>query len=182
MRFLFLALLAVITTPVQADVVHGSAHGFVIEHETHVMVHRERVYQALVHEVGKWWSSDHTYSGDASHLSIDDRAGGCFCERWPKGQVQHMQVVFVRHGETLRMTGGLGPLQLEAATGSMTWQLDSQEDGSTRIQLDYKVTGYRPDGMETWAPAVDQVLSGQVQNLARYLTNTKGQKQAVNSH
>jgi hypothetical protein len=37
-----------------------------------------------------------------------------------QGGVRHMQVVYVDPGKTLRMIGGLGPLQSMAATGSMT--------------------------------------------------------------
>jgi hypothetical protein len=36
----------------------------------------EEVYQKLVHNVGEWWSSEHTFSGDAHNLTIDDKPMG----------------------------------------------------------------------------------------------------------
>ncbi len=39
--------------------------------------------------------------------------GGCFCELIPDGagEIEHMRVIYTRPGVTLRLQGGLGPLQ-----------------------------------------------------------------------
>ena len=69
------------------------------------------MYNSIVDDVGLWWDSSHTFSGNAENLSIDDKAGGCFCENLENGgSVRHLEVVFVDPGKTLRMIGGLGPL------------------------------------------------------------------------
>ena len=53
---------------------------------------------------------------------------GCWCEKLPNGGgVRHMQVVNVMPGKMLVMTGGLGPLQSMAATGSMSFKLSRRE-------------------------------------------------------
>jgi hypothetical protein len=37
----------------------------------------EQIYAALG-KIGQWWNSSHTLSRDASNLSLDLKAGGCF--------------------------------------------------------------------------------------------------------
>src|SRR4029077_15300692 len=95
-----------------------------------------RVYDSLIGQVGSWWNPQHTYSGDSKNLSIDPRPGGCFCERLPGGGVEHMRVVLVRSNETIRLVGGLGPLQASGVAGSMTWRLSPAERG-TKLELTY---------------------------------------------
>lgn len=156
--------------PATAEVIYQDAAGFAVQHHVKLNLPPARVYQALSDEVGQWWLADHTYSGNAANLSIASKAGGCFCERWANKEVQHLQVVFVDPPRLLRMTGGLGPLQEEAITGVMDWQLSPLEgEMGTQFQLTYKVSGYRPGGMAGWAAPVDQVLGQQVASLAEYL-------------
>ncbi|HEX7915316.1 MAG TPA: hypothetical protein VF497_06160, partial [Rudaea sp.] len=71
----------------------------------------DRAYAAIT-GVARWWDSNHTYSGNASNLSLDARAGGCWCEQLADGgSVQHMTVLTAMPGRMLRLSGGLGPLQ-----------------------------------------------------------------------
>src|SRR5918911_314155 len=91
--------------------------GFLVRYELNIAAPTAKVYDSLIN-VGSWWSEKHTYSGDSRNLSIDARAGGCFCEKLPNGgSVQHMEVVQARPGKLLRLYGGLGPLQGLAAAG-----------------------------------------------------------------
>jgi len=123
-------LLLIQTSPVVGSVSNVSANGFLVTLDVTVAAPRDRVYRALVGDVGAWWSSDHTFSGDSRNLSIDARPGGCFCERLPGGGGgEHQRVVFVRPGEMLRLSGALGPLQSSAVTGTMTWTLMPSNDG-----------------------------------------------------
>ena len=80
--------------------------GFLVRHELAIGAPAARVYASLL-DVGSWWSDNHTYSGESRNLSIDARAGGCFCEKLPNGAVEHMRVVFLRPNEVLRMDGAL---------------------------------------------------------------------------
>jgi hypothetical protein len=99
-------------------------------------------------------------------MSLKLKAGGCFCERVPKdrGSVEHMRVVQARPGQLLRLQGGLGPLQGEGATGTLTWSLKAVE-GGTEVTQSYVVGGYIRFGAEKLAPLVDGVMTGQLKNL-----------------
>lgn len=66
--------------PAHAAVKDQSPNGFTLENSQWVPVDQARAWKVFVHDVGKWWPSDHTWWGDASRLSISEQAGGCFCE------------------------------------------------------------------------------------------------------
>ncbi|MBV8120544.1 MAG: hypothetical protein JO081_11490, partial [Alphaproteobacteria bacterium] len=118
-------LLAVFSGSAPAEVKSVTSNGFEVVDTTMIQAPAERVYAALG-EIGRWWSSAHTYSHDASNLSIDLRAGGCFCERLNDGGlVQHMSVVYAAPGHGLRLRGALGPLQMEGVDGALSWTLKS---------------------------------------------------------
>ncbi|MGO4779332.1 hypothetical protein AB4084_28070, partial [Lysobacter sp. 2RAB21] len=107
----------------------------------------------------------------ASTLSIDPRAGGCFCEisRDGKQQALHMTVSFVDPGKTLRLLGGLGPLQGMGLSGAMEFRLSAAKDGGTRIVLYYRAGGYSPDDLSKFVPVIDKVQGLQLGGLADYL-------------
>ena len=63
----------------QAEVVDSTANGFAVKQEAEIAAPAGKVYEAIV-AIGRWWSSDHTYSGDASNMTLEARANGCFCE------------------------------------------------------------------------------------------------------
>lgn len=147
-----------------------SETGFGVRHETTVGVTADEAYRALVDDVGSWWQSDHTFSGDAANLSIDARPGGCFCESLPDGGgVTHLTVVHADPGKLLRLAGGLGPLQSEAVAGSLSWSLEATEAG-TRITLTYNVAGEVEAGLAAWARPVAGVLKAQLDGLAEHLS------------
>jgi len=155
--------------PAAAEVRDAAAAGFTVENARTVAGPPDAVWQALVGEVDRWWSKDHSWWGAASRLTLDARAGGCFCETGADGrQAMHMQVVFVDPGRTLRLTGGLGPLQGMGLHGAMEWRLEPAE-GGTRVTLHYRAGGYVPGGLEKLAPAVDGVLALQLERLAAHL-------------
>jgi uncharacterized protein YndB with AHSA1/START domain len=153
---------------IAAAVVTLAANGFLVRHEVAVAAPPAKVYEALAGKVGSWWSSKHTYSGDAANLSIDARAGGCFCEKLKDGgSVEHMRVVFVAPNSAVRMSGALGPLQAHGLAGSLTWRLVPAGDATT-LSVTYSVGGFMDGGFEKIAPAVDGVLGEQVQRLKSY--------------
>ena len=155
---------------VAAEVVDADPSGFTSVHELFPAATRERVYQALTAEVGRWWDPRHSYSGSAANFTIDARPGGCFCEALPDGGgVEHMRVVFVEPNRVLRLAGGLGPLQSMAVSGSMQYTLSAGDKGTTKLSFRYAVGGYYPPGLDTVAAAVDLVQLGQLQRLKRYV-------------
>ena len=154
--------------PAAAEVKSAAPNGFEVASITTVAAPPERVYAALG-EVGHWWSPAHTFSKDAANLSIELRAGGCFCERLKQGgSVQHLQVVYAAPGEGLRLRGALGPLQIEGVDGTLSWTLKPAE-GGTSVTQSYVVGGYIRSGMEQWAPRVDRVLDEQLQRLKSFV-------------
>jgi hypothetical protein len=165
---LTLAILLSVAQAARAEIADSAAAGFTVKITASIHASPGEVYSRIVH-VGEWWSSQHTYSGDARNLSIEDRAMGCFCEKLPTGgTVQHMQVVLARPGKMLRMYGGLGPLQGIAAAGPMTFEL-KPEQGGTRLEFSYSVSGYGPQGLASWAAPVNDVLSTQITRLKNYV-------------
>ena len=166
-------MLAGVGTSLSATVANGavvdsSPQGFTIENVETVPVAPDVAFRALVEDVGRWWPADHTWWGDAARLSIEPRAGGCFCEIDGARQAAHMRVSFVDPGRLLRMTGGLGPLQGMGLHGALDWRFEAI-DGGTRITLYYRVGGYSPDDLAEFAPVVDQVQAVQLGGLARFL-------------
>ena len=145
-----------------------SAAGFVSEHEIRLDVSPHDTFRALTAQIRRWWNPAHTYSGNADNLSMDTRAGGCFCERLDGGgSVMHMQVVYAEPGRMLRLSGGLGPLQGLGVSGSMDFALEPVADG-TLLKYRYTVSGDTPDGL---AAAVDDVQHDQLRRLQTYLAN-----------
>lgn len=168
LRGVFPVALLVLAAGADAAVVARAAGGFVLRHEVTFAAPPSRVYQALS-DVSAWWDPDHTYSGDAAKLSLDARAGGCFCEALAGGgSVEHMRVVFAAPGRLLRLAGGLGPLQGMGVSGAMDFAL-AEHPGGTRLVFTYSVAGFAPDGLEAMAEPVDGVLAIQLGRLAAHL-------------
>lgn len=159
----------------QAEVKDVAPSGFTIENTQIVPVDATMAWAALVNDVGRWWPKDHTWWGDASKLSIQPRAGGCFCEINGEQQALHMTVTFVDPGKTLRMTGGLGPLQGMGVAGALEFRLAPVAEG-TRITLYYRAGGYTPDDLSKFVPVIDKVQGEQLGGLADYLRNQAKQR------
>ena len=152
-----------------SEILDSSETHFRLRTSFRVSATADKAYEALVEDVDKWWHPDHTYSGDSEKLSIEARAGGCFCEQLEDGgSVRHLEVVYVEPRHMIRLTGGLGPLQELAAAGMMAISFDEDELG-TEITLEYKVSGHYEDGMDSLAPAVNEVLSIQLSRLGAYI-------------
>ncbi len=169
-----LALLCLAGTAI-AEVKDQAANGFTIATTFTVKGAPDDVYRKITN-VADWWSSAHTYSGDARNLTLDAKAGGCWCEKLPKanGSVEHMRVATAWPGTLLVLTGGLGPLQQMGVSGAMTFKL-SPADGGTKIEFNYAVAGYAPPGMAALAPVVDRVLMDGLARLRSYVeTGTVG--------
>ena len=154
-----------------AEVVDSTSGGFATHDSAIVAADRAQVWEALVHPEG-WWS--HTWSDDSANLSLDPVAGGCFCEAipaqgdWPDGSVEHMRVIMVMPGSTLRMSGSLGPLQAEGLIGTLTVTLEDAAEG-TRISWDYVTGGQTRIPADQFAPVVDGVQSEFLNGLVQHL-------------
>jgi hypothetical protein len=170
---LFALLVLCVALPAEALVKDSAPSGFTVENTVVVPVDAGTAWKALVNDVDRWWPADHTWWGDASKLSIVPRVGGCFCEIDGDRQAWHMSVAFVDPEKTLRLTGGLGPLQGMGLNGALEFRLAANPEGGTRITLWYRAGGYTPDDLSKFAPVVDKVQALQLGGLADYLKAKK---------
>ena len=156
------ASLAAYAAPTPADVVESTDAGFVSTHEIEIAAPPPRVFHALTSEVASWWDPAHTYSGNAANVSFT--ATALHEKLGDTGFVRHMAIDMVRPPTTLRLRGGMGPLQPLAVAASMTFNLEPTPNG-TRLRYRYVVNG--PD-LHDWAEPVDRVMGGQLQRLRRF--------------
>jgi hypothetical protein len=151
-----------------AEVIGVASNGFEIHQTVHVGASADKAYAALL-TPARWWNSQHTFSGSAANLTLDARAGGCWCETLADGgSVEHLRVVYVAPGKALRLRGALGPFQGLAVDGAMTWSVKSGANGSD-ITLTYVVGGYNKDGFDALSKAADQVLGDQIERLRKFI-------------
>jgi hypothetical protein len=153
-----------------AEVIKATDNFFHIKITADVNTNPSASYQQFI-KVGEWWSSDHTWFGDAANMTIDARAGGCFCEKSNGNEVMHMLVTGVFPDQQIQMTGGLGPLQMMALDGAMSWQFRPGKNGGTEIIHEYRVTGGGQDDLPKFAEIVNKVQELQVSLLAKRLNN-----------
>lgn len=161
-----------LTPAAAAKVIDQSDAGFTAAHTAQVAATPADVWKML-RTPDKWWSKDHSWSGDAANFWLDSQAGGCFCEKLPDtgagvGSVQHARVLFSKPGQMLRLSGAFGPLQGEAVTGTLTIQIKETPTGSA-LRFDYVVGGYMRFTVADIAPAVDKVIGEQLTALANAL-------------
>jgi len=151
-----------------AEVLSVGSDGFEVRESVHVAAAPDKAYAALL-QPAKWWASDHTFSGSAANMTLDARAGGCWCETLPGGgSVEHMRVVYAVPDKTLRLRGALGPFQGLGAEGAMTWSVKNGA-GGTEITVSYALGGYAKDGFDGLSKAADQVLGEQLERLKKLI-------------
>lgn len=165
------------TAPASAEVIRSTASSFVSRHEVVVEASPKEVWLALISPAA-WWTSEHTWSGDAKNLTLVPQAGGCFCETIPEvdepgrftlqGSVEHMRVVQAYPEQALRLVGSLGPLQSEPVTGVLTIAISTTPKG-TRIVWEYNVGGPMRYEVPVISEAVDAVMAAQLAGLAKPL-------------
>jgi uncharacterized protein YndB with AHSA1/START domain len=157
-----------VASPAAAAVIDSQPGGFEVREQAQVAATPAQVY-AAIGRIGQWWNSEHTYSGDARNLSLELKAGGCFCEQLKDGGgAKHMGVILVQPNKVVRLEGALGPLAATGGTGHLTFAL-SPKDAGTNVVLTYDFGGYANGGMGDFAAPVDAVLGGQLDRLRRYV-------------
>lgn len=163
-RFLAAFLATALTAAgARAAVVESGANGFAIEETAHIAASPDAVYATLIHPE-TWWNADHTFSGNSANLSMDAKAGGCFCETWKDGSVRHATVVFAQPGKALRLRGPFGPFQGQGVASALTFTLKPDGTG-TAFKLEDIVGGYMKGGFAKWPEAADGMLTDLVAHL-----------------
>ena len=167
MRALILATSILLSTPASAAVLSASDNGFEVQQTVNLVVAQPEAYNSFG-RIGQWWNSEHSYSGDASRMTLQLRSGGCFCEPLDNGGgIEHMRVTFVQPGERIVLTGSLGPLLYEATAGVMDIKFE-RIAGGTRVTMNYRAAGFAKGGAAAMAPIVDQVLGDQMKRYRAY--------------
>jgi hypothetical protein len=168
----FLVVATVLTgRSVEAEIVRKSPYSFRVEHKAASKAAPAELYRALG-QIGRWWSSSHTLSGRADNLSLEIRAGGCFCEKWPEGDVEHARVIETTKNRLLRLQGALGPLRELPVSTVWTFRLEAKGTG-TELKVDYWVSGDMTLPVRKWAAPSDAVLAEQIGRLVRFAETGK---------
>lgn len=152
----------------RAEVKQAAPDGFHIHQSASLQATPAEAWAALI-KPQAWWSSEHTWSGDAANFELEPKAGGCWCERWPGGSAEHGRVVMALPGELLRMEAALGPLQEYALQAVLSYRIGAAGEGGSALDIEYRVNGSSASGLDAFAPQVDAVLATQRARLQRYL-------------
>jgi hypothetical protein len=157
--------------PALAEVVSVNDNGFTVKANVHVNAKRDDAFKQLLN-IGDWWNSSHTWFGDAKAMSIDPKAGGCWCEIVGDQSSAHGIVSQIDPGKLLRLNAQLGPLQEMAVTGVLTFKLEEMGSGA-HLYATYTVNGFSPEGAQQWSEAVNFVINEQVTRYGRLLNTGK---------
>jgi uncharacterized protein YndB with AHSA1/START domain len=169
-----LLLLAVAGMPsvAGAEVKQATPDGMVLEHRFEIAASPAAAWEVLVHPE-RYWPADHTWSGNAANLSLVAQAGGCFCEQWDGGSVEHGRVIMVQPGRLLRFRGSLGPFQEMAVSGVLTVTLAPGGNGTTAV-VTYRLSGDPSHRLDALAAIVDGVLRQQFAGFAALAAQPPG--------
>jgi len=128
----------------KAETRHGTAE---VEMEIAIDAPRERVWRALVGEIGTWWRKDFL-SPLARRFVLEPRPGGRLYEDWghEQGRLWYT-VVGIESPRKLQLAGAFMPDDCGGSFGTshLTLMLE-EKDGATLLALsDHIVGGLRPD-------------------------------------
>ena len=156
---------AMVTGTVSADIVAADDAHYTLRHEARSDLAPDALWERLIRPQD-WWSSDHTYSGDAANLALSAKAGGLWQENWDGGSVQHGRVLAIQEGKQLRLDAPFGPLQGMGVTVVWTISITADEEtGGSRVVFDEIANGTKASGLDQIAPAVDGVKSEAIRRL-----------------
>lgn len=148
-----------------ADIVDQSTDGFALHWDAPVMQSPEDLWTRII-TPSAWWSSDHTYSGDAANLTLEAKAGGCWCETWDGGEVEHGRVLAIQPGKQIVIAAPFGPMQSMAVTAVMTISISETDNGETLLTKDFVATGASFQNLDELAPIVHMVQGEAFKTLA----------------
>ncbi|WP_018148158.1 SRPBCC family protein [Henriciella marina] len=152
--------------PASADIVSAKSDHYSLRHEAMSELEPKLLWQRLVQPCA-WWHPDHTYSGNADHLTLDLAAGGIWMENWHVNSVAHGTVLAVLENEMLRLDAPFGPLQGMGV--NVVWTITlapDAETGGTRIVFEEVANGSSESGLDQIAAAVDRVKQQAIMRLA----------------
>jgi uncharacterized protein YndB with AHSA1/START domain len=155
----------------RAEVVDAQPNGFQVRNSVEIAAPADLVWKTMI-SPGQWWSSDHTFTGDAKNIRLEPTIGGCFCEIKGQGASATMRVSFVDPGKELDLWGAIGPLSRLGVAGG--WTLVLTPNGArTKVTWTYSAGGYAPGGLDKVAAPVDGVFRQQLGRLKAYVETGK---------
>lgn len=159
----FAALAAPIAS---ADVIASAPDHYTLKQEAVSKLSPEALWDRLI-TPSVWWH--HSYSGNSDNFTLDVRAGGLWLEKWDdakgRGEVEHGRILYVKHGEQMRLDAPFGPLQEMAVTVIWTITVEPHEEGS-KVIFDEVASGSSLSGLDKIAPGVDYVKTEGIMRLA----------------
>lgn len=162
-----LAATAVLPYDAVADVTLAAPDRLEFSFTADVAATKAALWKRVV-KPGVWWSDGHTYSGKATNMKLTEKAGGCWCEIWSGGEVEHGRVVFLMPESQLRIETALGPFQEMGVSGVLAIKLSPGSDAAhTKLEFNYKVSGSSALKLDQMAAPVNGVLEEQFKSLAR---------------
>lgn len=166
--FLAMIAAAVGSTPAaSADVTLAASDRLEFSFSADVAGTKSALWRRIV-KPSLWWSDSHTYSGKSANMKLTEKAGGCWCETWSGGEVEHGRVVFLTPESQLRIETALGPFQEMGVSGVMAIKLSPGSDAAhTKLELTYKVSGASALKLDQMAAPVNDVLEQQFKALAK---------------
>ncbi len=111
MKWVFSSFLLLLSAIPLSHVTSKGDTGFTLVIAGEVKAPPAAAYDQFI-RIGEWWLEGHTWYGKRENLFIEPKAGGCFCDISCDNQVLHMLISYVQTGVELKMSGGLGFLQM----------------------------------------------------------------------
>jgi hypothetical protein len=159
------AALVCIATPASAEVVERRADGFTLRYAVNMETTAGDVVLAI-ESISQWWDGAHTYSGDASNLSLRLDTGACLCERLADGSsFEHGRVILL-DDDHLRLEAPLGPLKSRASKAELTFSWPDAGTTGVAVTMTFTVEGA---GLGAMADGVDEVMQGQYERLIHFI-------------
>jgi hypothetical protein len=158
------ALALLTASSAAAEVIARTADSFTLRYEMGAEIDPSDIPGSLV-DVGRWWDSAHTYSGDAANITVDLTPGGCWCEKLADGaQFEHARVVSIA-ADRIVFDAPFGPLKGKATSAVLMVSWPPAAAGWTPTWV---MTVEGP-GLGAMADDVDSVMGAGFQRWLRYL-------------
>jgi uncharacterized protein YndB with AHSA1/START domain len=101
-----------------------------IAHEITINAPKEKVFAAMINDVGDWWGAPFLCTSNPTALIVEPWVGGRFLEQGASKEEGHLWAVvsaFIKN-ERIEFRGPMG--MSEAVNGAISWELESKDSGT----------------------------------------------------
>lgn len=110
---------------------------------------KERVWQALAHEMSTWWPLDFLCIPDSGGIKFEAKAGGRLYEESADGKaILWAQVLYIEPGVALEMAGAVTPTWGGPSMNFNRFEVRDAGEGKTLFRLTNSVLGNMTDENE----------------------------------